>query len=59
MTGDVWMQILDINGKQVRVEKIKLGDGTLTRDISALPGGIYMLRLVNDKGSVRKKFVKE
>lgn len=59
MAGDVWMQIVDMNGKQVRVERISLQNGTVTRDISGLPGGVYMLRLVNDKGSVKKKFVKE
>jgi len=59
MTGEVWMQIVDMNGKQVRVEKIMLQNGTITRDIEALPSGVYMLRMVNDKGSVKKKFVKE
>ena len=59
ITGTVWMQIIDINGKQVRVEQVTLQNGTVTRDISGLANGVYLLRLVNEKGAVKKKFVKE
>lgn len=58
--GDAWIQILDMSGKQIRVEKVNIQqDGTLTKDISNLAKGMYVVRLVNDKASVKKKFVKE
>lgn len=60
INGDAWIQILDMSGKQIRIEKVAIQqDGTLTRDISELGAGMYMLRLVNEKGSIKKKFVKE
>lgn len=59
LEGETWLHLTDMSGKQVRVEKVMLQNGTLTRDISTLPNGVYVLRLVNAKGAVKKKFVKE
>lgn len=59
MTGEAWLHLVDMNGKRVRLEKVMLQDGNLTRDISGLANGIYIIRLVNDKGAVKQKFVKE
>lgn len=59
MDGIAWLQILDMSGKQLAVEKITIQNGTFTKDVSSLSAGMYMLRLVNEKTSVKKKFVKE
>lgn len=59
LQGEAWLHMIDMNGKRVRLEKVMLQDGNLTRDISGLAKGIYVIRLVNDKGAVKQKFVKE
>lgn len=59
MQGEAWMQVLDINGRQIFVEKLQLDGQTLTRDFSSLANGMYIIRIVNAKSSVRQKFVKE
>jgi len=59
INGDAWMQILDMSGKQLRIEKVNIQNGVLSKDISSLSSGMYIFKLVNEKGAVKKKFVKE
>jgi hypothetical protein len=59
INGEAWIQILDMSGKQLRIEKVNLQNGVLTKDISSLSSGMYIFKLVNDKVAVKKKFVKE
>lgn len=55
--SDFELSILDITGKVI--ESDKMSDQRFTIDVSDLPSGVYMLRLVSDTGASKTvKFVK-
>lgn len=58
MEGKAWIQILDMSGKQLLVEQANIQNGSYTCEIESLPSGMYIFRLVNEKASIKRKFVK-
>ena len=53
------LQIMDITGKQVKIIKTKGQSKTYTIDIEYLPPGLYLLKVIGDKGTEVTKFIKE
>ncbi len=51
------LKILNLSGQEIYTTQI---NGPTTKiDVSTLPGGIYVLKLVGDKGVQTEKFIKE
>jgi hypothetical protein len=55
LTQDAPTTITDVTGKQIVSNPMT--DGQI--DIGTLPPGVYLIKVLNQKGSVIRKFVKE
>lgn len=53
--GNSEMEILNLNGQKLKIEKIN--SGISKYDLSSLPNGFYFLRVTNEKTGNSKKFV--
>jgi hypothetical protein len=56
------MQSVDISGRSLAVRKIELrtGDNKVSLQADSWPAGVYIIRIINDKGEkLMKKMLKE
>jgi hypothetical protein len=59
ITGKITISIIDIYGKLISQTSEIAKEGTQELDVSALPVGIYFLRVAGIKGTAVYKFEKE
>ena len=59
-SGTFDLQIIDVNGKVVQVERIELQEGLNLKkfNVNKLPIGFYLIHLLNDKKFVTQKMLK-
>ncbi|MBX3165664.1 MAG: T9SS type A sorting domain-containing protein [Bacteroidetes bacterium] len=58
LNGEVEMKIIDVLGKAIMNEKLKMKNGKTEIDVSGLPNGVYMIFFVDEKTrSVTKKLI--
>lgn len=57
-TKDIQLTIslYDINGRQVKNENVYNKSTSVAMDVSDLSGGIYILKIINDKGLIVKTY---
>ncbi len=53
------LMVYDIFGKLIHVERMNLANGVQTIDIGNLSTGVYLVKLIGEKGSTTKKLIKE
>ena len=53
------IKILDITGRQVKSEKLKVKSSKCRINIGNLPAGLYFVKMETNQGTVVKKFVKQ
>ena len=51
-------QVIYVSGKVTPVRLDYYGDGSLSLDISDLPNGVYILRMIVDRKVIQKRFIK-
>lgn len=56
---NIVIQVVDVTGKVLQSENYVLGNGShvVSQDISKLPAGMYVLRMLNDNNSVQKNII--
>lgn len=58
LKGDVKIEIIDMVGRVVSSETVKLQNNRNSVDTSSLPKGVYVLKFHTDNGTVTKKLIK-
>jgi hypothetical protein len=51
--------LIDAMGRSTTVSLQKVGDDQIKLDVRALSGGLYVLRLVTDRGAIELRFIKQ
>ena len=57
--GEAFLQVLDVNGRQLRRSTVSASDGRYPIELGQLPTGTYLLRVTHEAKSLTRRFVKQ